>query len=167
MKRCSSLLVFFILMIGCTGCTYFTPAPKKSQLEVRQMQTFVFDINNFKLVMKAMLNVLQDEGFVVKNVHLDLGFLTATKEVDIERPGVRFWGGSFSNPDRWVKMNVLDVTGNVTEFGSRTKVRVNFQAKQVDNYGATVAVYQIQDPQFYQDFFMKVDKSIYLQKEKL
>lgn len=167
MKRWFTATVCALGLLLTGGCSRSAPLPKMSQLEVRQMQTFVFDVKNFKLVMKAMLNVLQDEGFVVKNVHLNLGFLTATKEVDIERPGVRFWGGSFSNPERWVKMNVIDVTANVSEFGSRTKVRVNFQAKKVDNYGAVVEVRQVQDPEYYRNFFMKVDKSIYLQKEKL
>ncbi len=159
-----------ILSLGAlllTGCSHFIAAPKKTQLEIRQMQTHVYDVKNFKLVMKSMLNVLQDEGFVVKNIQLDVGFLTATKEMDIESPGVRFWGGSFTNPDRWVKMSVLDVTANVSEFGSRTKVRVNFQIKKVDNYGAVVEVFQVQDVQFYQDFFLKVSKSIYLQEENL
>lgn len=162
-----SALYTLIALVVLTGCTYFTPAPQKTQLEIRQMQTHLFDVKNFKLVMKAMLNVLQDEGFVVKNVQLDLGFLVATKEVDIERPGVRFWGGGFASPDRWLKMSVLDATANVTEFGSRTKVRVNFQLKQLDNYGAVVGVCQVQDPQFYQDFFAKVSKSIFIQEEKL
>jgi len=150
-----------------SSCSHFTPAPKKTQLEIRQMQTHLYDVKNFKLVMKAMLNVLQDEGYVVKNVQLNLGFLNATKEVDIESPGARFWGGGFSNPDRWVKMSVMDVTANVTEFGSRTKVRVNFQVKKVDNYGAVAGIYQVQDPQFYQEFFSKVSKSIFIQEEKL
>ncbi|MCH9634522.1 MAG: hypothetical protein S4CHLAM7_12750 [Chlamydiae bacterium] len=163
---------FFILLGGAfllvlSGCSHFTPEPKRTQLEIRQMQTHVYDIKSFKLVMKAMLNVLQDEGFVVKNIQLNVGFLTATKEVDIESPGVRFWGGAFATPDRWIKMSVIDVTANVSEFGSRTKVRVNFQMKKIDNYGAVVGVYQIQDPQFYQDFFAKVSKSIFIQEEKL
>ena len=36
-----------------------------------------------KLVMKAMLNVLQDDGYVVKNAVVDLGLITATKEIDV------------------------------------------------------------------------------------
>ncbi len=167
MRRGRIILYLSVGALFLSGCTRFTAAPKKTQLEIRQMQSHVFDVKNFKLVMKSMLNVLQDEGFVVKNIQLDVGFLTATKEMDIESPGVRFWGGNFTNPDRWVKMSVLDVTANISEFGSRTKVRVNFQIKKVDNYGAVVEVYQVQDVQFYQDFFSKVSKSIFIQEENL
>ncbi len=162
--RLPLLTLFFFLLVGCST---FSPPPQKTQLEIRQMQTFVFDISDFNLVMKAMLNVLQDDGYIVKNVQLNLGFLTATKEVDVESPGARLWGGSFLNPDRWLKMNVLSATSNVSEFGSKTKVRVNFQIKKVDNYGAVMGVYQVQDPEFYQDFFSKVSKSIFIQEEKI
>lgn len=167
MKKRKSILLFLGLLVGLTSCSVFAPTPPKTQLEIRQMQTFIYDVKDFHLVMKAMLNVLQDEGYIVKNVQLDLGFLNAIKEADIESPSVRFWGGGFANPDRWVKMSILSVTANVSEFGQRTKVRVNFQIKKVDNYGAVVGVYQVQDPEFYQDFFSKVSKSIFIQEERL
>ena len=54
---------------------------------------------------------------------------------------------------------------NVTEMGRRSKVRANFQARVLDNVGNPVEVYVIQDPKFYQDFFSKVDKGIFIQKQ--
>lgn len=167
MKGFSFISLCVLVLTLFSGCSTFSPPPQKTQLEIRQMQTYVFDVSDFNLVMKAMLNVLQDDGYIVKNVQLNLGFLSATKEVDVESPGSRFWGGSFLTPERWLKMNILNATSNVSEFGSKTKVRVNFQIKKVDNYGAVMGVYQVQDPQFYQDFFSKVSKSIFIQEEKI
>lgn len=164
-KTLKYLLALSFLLLA--SCGTYAPAPQKTQLEIRQMQTHVFDVKDYNLVMKAMLNVLQDEGFVVSNVQLNLGFLSAKKEIDIESPGVRFWGGGFASPDRWPKLSILNATSNVTEFGSKTKVRVNFQLKKLDNYGATLGVYQVQEPEFYQTFFSKVSKSIFIQEEKL
>lgn len=156
----------FVTLSGCFG--FAAPMPAKTQLEVRQMQTHLFDVKDFKLVMKAMLNVLQDEGFVVKNVHLDLGFLTSTKEVDVEGRGARLWTSLFGTPDaRWQKTNIIDATANVSEHGSQTKVRVNFQIKQLDNFGNLITVNQIQEALYYQEFFSKVSKSIFIQEEKL
>ena len=60
-----------------------------------------------------------------------------------------------------------DFTGNVSEFGQQTKVRVSFQRKVLDNRGDVVEVEPIDDPVFYQDFFSRMDKSLYLQKEHL
>jgi hypothetical protein len=55
----------------------------------------------------------------------------------------------------------------VSEFGKLTRVRVNFEHKTVDERGGTLEVHQLDDPAFYQDFFSKVDKGIFLQRERL
>lgn len=169
MKTTLKSIIFFALVIMMTGCFRSSARPVKSQLEIRQMQTHVYDVCDFKMVMKAMINVLQDESYVVKNVQLDVGFLNATKETDIENSTVRFWLGMLGTSDntRFAKMSQIDVTANVTEFGKRTKVRANFQFKKLDNYGNVIAVYQIQDPEFYQNFFSKVSKSIFIQEENI
>jgi hypothetical protein len=54
---------------------------------------------------------------------------------------------------------------NISEFGKQSKVRANFQVKILDNQGRAVEVYQVEDPKYYQDFFMKVDKGIFIQKQ--
>lgn len=165
--KVSSVFLFLMTLPACMGI-FGAAAPQRTQLEIRQMQTFIFDVSDFKLVMKAMMNVLQDEGFNVKNVHLDLGFLTSVKEVDEESSGMRFWTALFGAPEvRWKKSTIIDATANVSEYGKQTKVRVNFQIKQLDNFGNMITVRQIQEADYYLDFFMKVDKSIFIQKERL
>ncbi len=47
------------------------------------------------MIMKAMLNVLQDDGFIVKNAIMDLGLLSAEKTVDIESKGEAFLSALF------------------------------------------------------------------------
>lgn len=168
MRKFIQITVSCLIIFLISSCTGFAPQdPAKTQLEVRQMQTYIFDVKDFKLVMKAMLNVLQDEGYIVQNVHLDLGFLTSTKEIDVETGYNRFWAFVGTGNARWLKTNIIDATANVTEFGDQTKVRVNFQLKRLDNFGNIVTVNQVQDPVFYQDFFSKVSKSIFIQKENL
>jgi hypothetical protein len=46
-------------------------------------------------------------------------------------------------------------------------VRASFQRKVLDNRGGVLQVEPIDDPKFYQDFFSRMDKSVYLQKEQL
>lgn len=55
-----------------------------TQLQKREIQTREFDTTNSKLVMKSMMNVLQDEGFIIKNAVMDLGLLSAEKNIDVE-----------------------------------------------------------------------------------
>ncbi len=56
-------------------------------------------------------------------------------------------------------------TINVSEFSSRYKVRAVFQRKVLNNRGEITSIENIDDMKFYQDFFSKLDKSIFLQKE--
>lgn len=138
------------------------------------------------MVMKALLNVLQDDGFIVKNAVAELGLLTASKELDVEpagegpfwsglsigggfgRRGGLDWGlGSDRNDAPRTKNTIIEASANVSEFGRKCRVRINFQKKTVDNRGGTLEVRQIDDSNFYRDFFSKVDKGIFLQRERL
>lgn len=185
----SRLLLIVGVALVVSSCTIIN-APRqqtpKTQLQVREFQTREFDTNDTKLVMKAVLNVLQDEGFVVKNAVVDLGLITAVKELQISGQGTSgsnndFWddmleqlfrskhgGRSTQQEDpRFNKFKTVEVSVNVTEYGSRSRVRANFLAKILDNKGDPAEVYTIDDPKFYQDFFSKVDKGVFLQKQGL
>lgn len=174
--------VFAVVVAGCTVVSFQQQVqPLKSQLQTREFQTREFDTNNTKLILKAMVNVLQDDGFVIKNADAELGLLFATKEINISRTAQRsdndaFWNAFFesmndkrSRPQgkemTYNKIKIVEASINVTELGLRSKVRANFQAKILDNLGNAVDVYPVEDQKFYQDFFSKVDKGIFLQKQ--
>lgn len=175
-----NLILMMLMLAFLTSCTIVTQqtdqSHQRTQLETREFQTRVFETDDTKLVMKAMLNVLQDEGFVVKNAVTDLGLLSATKEIDLtrNRNSNDFWSEFFEsmskNNDKnnlYKKFKIVEASINVSEFGKQSKVRANFQAKVLDNTGNTVEVYQVDDPKYYQDFFSKVDKAIFIQKQGL
>jgi hypothetical protein len=166
MIRFLPVLFCVLLFSACTPPA--KPAPEKTQLEIREFQTRTFDVSDLRMVMKSILNTLQDDAFIVKNVALDLGFLTATKEIDIEDDSARFWSQfARANDARWVKHEVIEATVNVSEFGKKVRVRVNFQSKVLDNKGAVVSIDQIIDEKFYKEFFAKVDKGVFLQQQEI
>lgn len=144
------------------GCSWFTPRPQMSQLQVRELQTRTFAVKDTKQVLKAVIATLQDDGFMVKNTDSDLGFVSASKEIDLG--GDPLFAGK---NDRWNKTSTIETTANVDQFGKECKVRISFQKKILDNMGAVTSVAPVIDPKFYQDFFMKVDKAVFLSKEKL
>ena len=182
-----TVAVFAVAVIA-TSCTIVNqnqqPTPK-TQTQVREIQTREYDTNDVNLVMKAVLNTLQDEGFVIKNAVTEVGLITAVKELQLNGntgSKTEFWSEMFENlfrgsksgkssgstqETRYNKFRIVEVSVNVTEYGSRCKVRANFQAKVLDNQGDPSEVYTVDDPKFYQDFFSKVDKGIFLQKEGL
>lgn len=195
--RPSLLFSIVLAVVGIVGCTFVSQPPpvqpQKSQLQIREFQTREFDTNDVKLIMKAVLNVLQDDGFVVKNAVVDLGLLTATKEIDLGGGGRAssansndtYWFdvfesvfGSYGGRNRasssrqrqqqevrYNKIKMIEVSVNVSELGSRCKVRANFQAKILDDKGNPVDVYPVEDMKFYQEFFTKVDKGVFIQKQ--
>ena len=79
------LSAIFILVIS--GCLLPSFAKKdeqavitpQTQLQKRQYQTKQYSNVKKDVLMKAMLNVLQDEGFIVNNANPTLGFISGAK----------------------------------------------------------------------------------------
>ena len=139
-----------------------------TQLQIRQMQTRSYAISDPKRALKAVLNVLQDEAYIPKQVDLDLGYIHAVKEVDVTKENEEFWAKFWHGRDaRWPKNYVLDCAANVTEVKDGMRLRVNFQVKFVNNKGEVITVQAIEDPTFYQSFLQKVDKGVFLEKQGL
>lgn len=66
------------LLSGCAS--QIDPATvKKHQLEVQSMQTATFDTNDRKAVVRAVIAALQDLYFVINNVDIRQGIVTAKK----------------------------------------------------------------------------------------
>lgn len=183
LKKCALLLFIVILLSACTIVSNDNEGlqrPPQTQLEIREYQTRQFDTNNVKLIMKAVVNVLQDDGFIVKNAVVDLGIISATKEVNLEeeKSSGSFWGsflGALANSSRnqsssrdeklYNKIKIVEANVNISEYGKSCKVRASFQAKILDNKGNPTDVRTVDDMKFYQDFFSKVDKGVFLQKQ--
>ena len=164
MKR---FIVLAVLALWSVGCINAPIKPQRTPLEIREMQTRQFHTRDERLVMKAVLNVLQDEGFVVKNAVTDLGLITAVKEIDRAQNGNDiFFNSLFMGPDaRWEKVETLEATANVSVLGPETKVRVSFQRKVIDNHGNVVNVEELDDPEFYQRFLNDVDHGVFIQQQ--
>jgi hypothetical protein len=139
-----------------------------TQLQIREIQTRSFENRDAKAVLKEMINVLQDDAFIVKHANLDLGLIAGEKDVDIEDGWNRFFS-MMANGQRasWNKNALIEVSANVTPYGQSTRVRVNFQRKIFDNFGRVVRVIQIYDENHYQEFFAKVHKGLFIQEEKI
>ena len=163
------MVLLLLAALGLPGCaTTGGGAPKQTQLQIREFQTRVFDTKDTKMVMKAVLNVLQDEDFIVKGADAELGFLTATREMDVEDKGKAFVARLFHGANaRWDKNSIVEVTANVSEYQDKTRVRVNFQLKTMNNVGVVSKIQPMGDEAYYQEFFAKVDKGVFIEKEKL
>ena len=140
-----------------------------SQLEKRQFQTKTYPAADNLLAMKAILNVLQDEGFIVYNVNSLLGYIYGVKDFDTSDPNVdisKEFGLTKSRLNyNGVKVATLEVSVNVTEYGQQARIRANFKRKLFNEYGNAQMIDDIDEAEFYSDFYQKVDAAIKLQKE--
>lgn len=158
----------FAAIVVISGCVARPPATPQTQLQIREFQTRSYGTSDVKMVMKAMLNVLQDEGYIVKNANVELGLLTATKEINVYSFGEALVMSLISKQNaRWKKTSIVECSANVSAFGEKTRVRINFQVKTLNNRGEVMDVKQIIDLQHYQTFFSKVDKGIFIEQEQL
>ncbi|MCS7244850.1 MAG: hypothetical protein N2504_01670 [candidate division WOR-3 bacterium] len=198
------LFNIFITLLFFNACATTEQRPR-TQLEIREYQTRYFQVNDKKTISKAILNVLLDEGFVIKNSDLELGIITAERAMDakekIEEDSKTNWAGvlligalviltvglilllskdkdkdedrkdsgsgSTSSPSNttYEKSKILETTVSFSEYSDGYKVRAVFQYKVYDNEGKLVRVKNLDDANYYQNFFSKLDKSIFLQKE--
>ena len=72
------------------------------------MQTRSFVGYDAKTVIKEVIAVLQDEGYIVKNINTEVGLLTAECDLDIEKFSSKFWATIFSGKRaRWKKHSLI------------------------------------------------------------
>lgn len=140
-----------------------------TQLEKRQFQTRTYNTQDNILAMKSILNVLQDEGFIVYNVNSLLGFIYGVKDFDMKDPNVdisKEFGVTKSRLNyNGVNVATLEVSVNVTPYGEKSRIRANFKRKLLNQYGNAQMINDIDEAEFYDEFFAKVDKALNMQKE--
>ncbi len=167
------LFIFLlILTVGNFSTTYakqtnevITP---QTQLQKRQYQTRQYDGISKIALMKAMLNVLQDEGFIVNNANSLLGFISGAKEFSTNDKTINIEEEFGTKKGLYgAAVAVVEATANISDFGKETRVRINFKRKLLNIYGNAQKIEEITDEKYYQHFFSRVDKAIFIQKQKI
>jgi hypothetical protein len=176
MNRILRYICFPLLLIIVSGCTstpwakYLLYKPvassENTQLQLREMQQRIYDTPDKEKVLKAIINLLQDDQYMIKNVDANLGYFNAVKEQ------TRIVNDMGEVPLK----DIYEVTVNIAEYGNKSKVRVTFLYKCMQlpfKYLGAIADEReigstdIYDAQFYQDFFMKLDKALFIEGQKL
>ncbi len=78
-------LIIYILFLNNLSVFSQEQIDPKTMLEIRNIQTRTFNTPNEKQVMKAVINTLQDNGFIILNIEDDIGYLRAKKEIKLKR----------------------------------------------------------------------------------
>lgn len=133
---------FFI--VALMSCLYFAAcastsqkqvlATSTSQVQLRSFQTRAFDTTNQPDTLRTVMATMQDLGFVLRDANATLGTVTGTKFLPKQSSTVR-------------------LTVTVRPRGTtQMLVRANAQYK----------LKAIEEPQPYQDFFVSLEKALFL-----
>lgn len=161
MRVINSFVLCLILLLF--GCGRRGEDSYVAQARVRAMQTKTFVGYTSQQVTKEIIAVLQDEGYMIKNVSHDLGLLTAERDTSVEKFSKKFFALVFRGKQaRWKKHSLIEMTTNVSETDGKTKARINFLVRVYDNLGRVVDVHQLLEEGPYADFFNRVQKGLFL-----
>lgn len=179
MTRHAVPLALALVACACAGTTQsHRPGPAPAPLELRQVQSRTFDTPDARLVLKAALNALQDQGFVIRQAEFELGVVTAVTEwrSGQRNEGLRIlkwvaalptWGASLLLPSGRNEFSAIEAIVNVTPEAPRTRVRLSLVAKVTDEKGNVQTVSPVDDPLAYQRLLAGLDKALFLEKEGL
>ena len=140
MRKFYTGVVIVFLCFAAAGCA--TTATKvfetnESQVQLRSMQTRAFDTTDKKKMMQTVISTMQDLDFVIDKADLMLGSVTGSK---------------------FVNQTVVTMTVTVRPRGEKQLlVRANAQ------YG----IQSVEDPGTYQDFFIALEKSLFLTAQQV
>jgi hypothetical protein len=179
MVRQAIVGVLALLLGGCASAPH--PAADslfKSPLEARQAQSRTFETKDPRVVLKAVLNVLQDEGFVIREANAELGVVAAVKEWRSRQAnqGLRIakwiaapltYGAALLIPSGKTEFTAVEANVNVTPEAERTRVRISLVSKVTDKEGRVQGVTPVEDALVYQGLLARLDKAVYLQREGL
>ncbi|CAK0775651.1 conserved hypothetical protein [Gammaproteobacteria bacterium] len=165
-----SLVITALTLDGCIIHPLEPPSIRQmTQLETRQLQTRDYTGAEPINVMKSIIAALQDEGYIISNVNERLGLITAAmerREEDTElKNHVRFMYGAGIGTYQTTKRFEASVT--TTEHERVISLRINIIEKALSNSGGVIWSQPVQDTMTYQNIFSKIDKSVFLQKQKL
>ena len=144
--------------------------PELTQLQIRTLQTRTYDGVKRAQILQIALSVLQDGGYSVATSNTELGLLTASKDTQdkkIDNSNTAFLKGFFGRGSvSTVKLSTTEVTLTATPFGKKVRVRISPHLSTVSTNGTTNRE-TITEPEFYQNFFTKLEKGLFIDREKL
>lgn len=155
----------------------------ESALETRQIQTWRYEDVSETEILSASVGVLQDLGYAIDEVERELGVLSASKRADASNPAqtagrialdvtsclmtlfIACDNENYKKSDAVQDIRVTLVVLPVHEADSAHSVRVTMQRIIWDRDGRVSEQSTISEPEVYQAFFSKLDKSVFLEKE--
>lgn len=161
-------ILMAVLMVLLAGCANSVKPPS---LALREYQTRTYEQKSNKEIFHAVLNTLQDDGFVIDVADIESGLVKGnvsgtkmnTRETLQKTAFTVLTYGVFllftdGNID---DLETVNATITISPYGESMKVRTSFVYRRDNPDGETVEHKQITDQEVYQKFFSSIEKSIF------
>ncbi len=169
MRKHLFLSLIVIITTGCAATPKPPPIPELTQLQLRQIQTREYEHNDLNAATKAVIAAFQDEGFIITTASPELGLVTAVMEsYEVDKSTkrtVEFWYGSGMGTYQTTKRYESSTT--IEKFGKGIRIRINIVEKALSNTGGNIWSQPVYDAKIYQNVFSKIDKALFIEKEKI
>jgi hypothetical protein len=166
------LLIAFGFLSGCE-----TTVPKGSlqitpeALEKRQLQTRVYENVTEDIVISASVGIMQDLGYTIKETESKLGLVVGEKDRDATEAGqvaLAILGalvGASTPIDSHQKIKISLVVSPVRiDDMTRYQARIALQRIVWNTQNQISKIESLDDKDIYEDFFTKLDKALFLEK---
>jgi len=157
--------VLFILLAGCASSV------KPPSLALREYQTRTYEQKSNQEIFHAVLNALQDDGFVIDVADIQSGLvkgkvsstkINARETLQKTAFTVLTYGVFLLFTDGNVDdVETVSATITISPYGKSMKVRTSFVYRRDNPDGETVEHKQIIEQDVYQKFYSTIEKSIF------
>ena len=163
----------FAWLLLLSACA--TQIPKEAlrlapeSLPLRQLQTRRFDTGDEKVLLAAGAAILQDLGFTLDASETRLGVLVASKDRSAVEAGqvifslLAAFAGAAVPWDQKQKIRASLVTRPTGTERPSVLVRVTFQRIVWNTQNQISKMEPLDEPRFYQEFFEKLSKAVFLE----
>ena len=171
------ITIVTVLAIVLAGCA--AKIPKEAleltpeTLKLRHLQTRRFDSKDEKALLAAGAAVLQDLGFTWDNSETRMGVIVASKDRSAVEAGQVIGAvflallGARMPIDKTQKIRASLITRPSGTDEESTLVRMTFQRIVWDTDGKISKTEPLNEPEFYQEFFEKFSKAVFLDAHEL
>ena len=158
-------VIMVLLLSACAG------GVKPPSLALREYQTRTYEQKSNQEIFHAVLNTLQDDGFVIDVADMESGLIkgnvsgtqiNAREALQKTAFTVLTWGVFLLFTDgNMDDVETLSATITISPYAKSMKVRTSFVYRRDNPDGETVEHRQITEQDVYQKFFASIEKSIF------
>ena len=146
MKKWCFAILLTIMSAGCA--TTQLSALQRRTLESRDLE------GKYDDAFKATVQVLQDEGYIIKNADYKSGVIQG--ETGLKKSKNYWWDGLLVN---------FEITATLEQFGeNNVKERLSLIKKSKYSYGGEVPSKIIEDPEIFQRMYDNIQKEMFVRK---